>query len=52
MPVSAPSGPRLFFDVNLPLFLWKSRLAAWDAVQDVWQRASVVEVRHLVFGNF
>ncbi|XP_022852199.1 fructokinase-like 1, chloroplastic [Olea europaea var. sylvestris] len=37
-------GGLIFFDLNLPLPLWKSRDDTWEAIKEAWEQADIIEV--------
>ncbi|MQL95833.1 hypothetical protein Taro_028502 [Colocasia esculenta] len=42
--LSKKYGSVVFFDLNLPLQLWKSREDTWGAIQKAWSKADLMEV--------
>ncbi|GFY83725.1 fructokinase-like 1 [Actinidia rufa] len=37
-------GGLIFFDLNLPLPLWKSRDETWEVIKKAWEQADIIEV--------
>ncbi|XP_059667903.1 fructokinase-like 1, chloroplastic [Cornus florida] len=37
-------GGLIFFDLNLPLPLWKSRDETWESIKPAWEQADIIEV--------
>ncbi|KAL8504757.1 hypothetical protein ACS0TY_016074 [Phlomoides rotata] len=37
-------GGLTFFDLNLPLPLWKSRDETWELIKEAWEQADIIEV--------
>lgn len=42
--LSKKYGGVIFFDINLPLPLWRSREEAWDIIREAWSQSNVIEV--------
>uniref|UniRef100_A0A1D1YBA9 Fructokinase-2 n=1 Tax=Anthurium amnicola TaxID=1678845 RepID=A0A1D1YBA9_9ARAE len=42
--LSKKYGSVVFFDLNLPLQLWRSREETWEAIQKAWSEADLIEV--------
>ncbi|CAN6471471.1 unnamed protein product [Victoria cruziana] len=42
--LSKKFGGYIFFDLNMPLPLWKSRKEAWEVIREAWNQANIIEL--------
>ncbi|OAY77195.1 Fructokinase-like 1, chloroplastic [Ananas comosus] len=42
--LSKKFGSKVFFDLNLPLPLWKSKEETWEVIKKAWNEAEIIEV--------